>query len=63
MGIVIVTVKPDGTTTVEADGIQGTSCIAHTNPFVVALGQAVKQSPKSDMYEQPITQKVQAYDN
>lgn len=43
---VIVKIKPDGTTTVEASNVQGTSCSLHTAPFIAALGKG-KHRPSS----------------
>ena len=53
---VIVKIKPDGTTTVEASNVQGTSCSLHTAPFIAALGKGKRQTIKPEMFEETTLQ-------
>jgi hypothetical protein len=48
---IIVTVKPDGTSQVKAEGIQGTSCSLHTAPFWKAIGTKEGEIPTQEMYQ------------
>lgn len=52
-GKVIITITPDGSAQVEAEGIQGDSCTTHTKPFIDALGDAAEEVPKPEMFETP----------
>ena len=43
---VIIKVKPNGQSTVEASNVQGTACSLHTAPFIAALGkQGISLAP------------------
>ena len=61
MGIVIVTVKPNGETNVEADGIKGTQCSLHTAPYIKALGQRTGEAAKPEMFEQQQANEVKQW--
>ncbi len=50
MAQIIINIKPNGQATVEADGIQGTACSLHTQPYVRALGIKDGELPKAEMF-------------
>jgi hypothetical protein len=52
---VIITVRTDGQTTVEANGIKGAVCTLKTAPYVKALGKQTGQAAKPEMYETETT--------
>jgi hypothetical protein len=55
MAEVIIRVSPDGKATVEAEGVQGSVCTLHTQPFLNALGgKVLEDRPKAEMFEQPV---------
>jgi hypothetical protein len=59
MAKVIVTIKPNGTISVEAEGWNGPTCSTITKPYVQALGQEAKEELKPEFYaETTIEQKV-----
>ena len=61
MAKIIIKIKKDGTTTVEAEGYQGPSCALKTKPFIDALGKKSGELPKPEMFqEQTQEQKVTA---
>ena len=47
---IIITVHPDGTTTVEAINWQGPSCALLTEPYRKVLGEPVKYTPKAEFF-------------
>lgn len=47
---IVITVKPNGETDVEALNYNGPSCILATNPYVTALGIQSGHKPKSEMF-------------
>ncbi len=56
MAEVIIRVRPDGATTVEADNVQGPACSLHTAPFVTALGKRAGEQPKPEMFQEAAQQ-------
>ena len=47
-----VVVKPDGSTTVEVDGMQGPGCSVHVGAIMRALdGEVVKDEKKPEFYQ------------
>ena len=48
MPFVIVTVRPDGTTTVEGERFPDSSCRAATAPYEAALGVVTADAPKPE---------------
>lgn len=56
-GKVIITIAPDGTTTVAASGVKGTGCKALTEGIERALGETVSDSATKEMNEREQTQK------
>ena len=52
MSEVIVTVMPDGSTRVEANGVVGQSCEALTAPIEKALGMDPQRNRKPEYYQQ-----------
>lgn len=52
MAAVIVTVKPDGTATVEADGWQGPTCATVTEPYRRALGKPTEEQLKAEFFSE-----------
>jgi DUF2997 family protein len=47
---VVITVKPDGSVTVDVLNWQGPSCALASEPYRNALGVAVASTPKAEMY-------------
>lgn len=43
---IIITVKPDGTVEIEADGYAGRDCLKDTKPFEEALGVTTRRKYK-----------------
>jgi len=61
MSEVVVTIKPDGTSTVDAEGIVGSVCTLQTKPYTDALGKVTKSTPKAEMFqEQTLAQEVRS---
>jgi hypothetical protein len=59
MAKVVIRVSPKGEVTVEGEGILGTSCTTHTQPFVQALGRVKETTPKTEMFEESRTESSQ----
>lgn len=53
---VIITIKPDGSVTVKAEGYQGPSCADVTRPFIDALGKRLIETPTPEMFQQTTQQ-------
>ena len=51
MAEVLITVRPDGKTTVEAEGWTGPTCAAITEPYRKALGHEIGAQNKPEFYE------------
>jgi hypothetical protein len=47
---IIVTVNKDGTTKIEAEGFEGSSCDGATAPYEDALGSVVERDEKPEYY-------------
>lgn len=58
---IIITVKPDGTTEIEAKGYKGRSCLEATKPFEEKLGivEKRKMKPVALVQERSFTHGVQ----
>ncbi len=50
---IVVTIKPDGTTTVAAEGVAGPSCKDVTAKIERALGKTVSDAPTAEMQQVP----------
>ena len=59
MAEIIITVKPDGSVKVHAEGIQGPACSVHTRPYVLALGEQVGEEPLPEMFMNNISTQQQ----
>jgi hypothetical protein len=53
---VIVTIKPDGKVTIEAEGYTGPTCATITTPYRKALGQELTNTTKPEYWQQEATQ-------
>jgi hypothetical protein len=54
-----VTIRPDGTTTVDVNGVQGPSCAISTDALIRALGGAVvEDNKKAEFYQAQTTKEV-----
>ena len=51
MAQILVIVKPNGETTVEAVGYQGSACSLKTAPYINALGNRTHDLPKTEMFQ------------
>jgi hypothetical protein len=51
MAEVVIKIKPNGETTVEALGYLGPSCSLATAPYIQALGVKSGELPKSEMFQ------------
>lgn len=51
MAEVIVTIKPNGETTVQVEGHQGPSCSLVSAPYRKALGKEIASHPTAEMFE------------
>ncbi|TEB04762.1 hypothetical protein Psch_03524 [Pelotomaculum schinkii] len=49
---IIITVKPDGSTEIEAAGYTGRDCLKATKPFEDALGFITQREPKPIMLQE-----------
>lgn len=53
MADIVITIAPDGSTKVHAEGIQGSSCTLHTLPYVNAIGIRVGEEALPEMFALP----------
>jgi hypothetical protein len=51
MAEILVKIKPNGETHVEAVGYQGESCSLATAPYIQALGVKTGDLPKTEMFQ------------
>jgi hypothetical protein len=47
---IIITVNADGTTKIEAEGFEGSSCNGATAPYEDALGSVIEREEKPEYY-------------
>jgi hypothetical protein len=47
---IIITVNADGTTKIEAEGFEGSSCDGATAPYEDALGSVIEREEKPEYY-------------
>lgn len=52
MAEILITIKPNGDTNVEAVGYQGASCSLQTAPYIHALGIRSGELPKPEMFHE-----------
>lgn len=53
---IIIRVKPNGDTTVKADGYQGPTCNTVTFPFTEGFGRVIDDVPTPEMWQAPTVQ-------